>query len=312
LKVGVSVKVEALKSEKVKDFVEYCRKHRMEVDDSFLYEDELKGFEPNADNPTYILTNQEGKIIGAASLIMDEYNRRGNRARFRIFHSEIADASYYKQLMQALLQHTEGLEKVYIFIPLQNKPLMELTEKVDFSVERYAFLLVRENFDVPEWGLPEGYSIQSFRPGEDERIWSEVRNAGFAKLKGNETPVTKEMVTKMISNNDYIEGGMKILFHKEKPVGVVRGAADEYENAPIMNIGPLAILPEYQGKGLGRLLLRAALQFAKEKSYKKTILSVNGENERAQALYIKEGFKQVEGVACYQYYLKTGNVLPPH
>ena len=297
------VKVEALKSEKVKDFVEYCRKHRMEVDDSFLYEEDLKGFEPNDDNPTYILTNQEGKIIGAASLIMDEYNRRGNRARFRIFHSEITDASYYKQLMQALLQHTEGLEKVYVFIPLQNKPLMELMEKVDFLVERYAFLLVREAIDVPEWSLPEGYSIRSFRTGEDEQIWSEVRNAGFAKLKGNETPVTKEMVTKMISSNDYIEGGMKILFHQEKPVGVVRGAADEYENAPIMNIGPLAILPKYQGKGLGRLLLRAALQFAKEKSYKKTILSVNGENERAQALYIKEGFKQVEGVACYQYYL---------
>ena len=297
------MKVEALKSEKVKDFVEYCRKHRMEVDDSFLYEEDLKGFEPNDDNPTYILTNQEGKIIGAASLIMDEYNRRGNRARFRIFHSEITDASYYKQLMQALLQHTEGLEKVYVFIPLQNKPLMELMEKVDFLVERYAFLLVREAIDVPEWSLPEGYSIRSFRTGEDEQIWSEVRNAGFAKLKGNETPVTKEMVTKMISSNDYIEGGMKILFHQEKPVGVVRGAADEYENAPIMNIGPLAILPKYQGKGLGRLLLRAALQFAKEKSYKKTILSVNGENERAQALYIKEGFKQVEGVACYQYYL---------
>ncbi|MEH7352561.1 GNAT family N-acetyltransferase [Neobacillus drentensis] len=297
------MKVEDLKSEKVKDFVEYCRKHRLEVDDSFLYEEDLKGFESNADNPTYILTNQEGKIIGAASLIMDEYNRRGNRARFRIFHSEITDASYYKQLMQALLQHTEGLEKVYVFIPLQNKPLMELMEKVDFSVERYAFLLVREAIDVPEWSLPEGYSIQSFRPGEDEQIWSEVRNAGFAKLKGNETPVTKEMVTKMISSNDYIEGGMKILFHQEKPVGVVRGAADEYENAPIMNIGPLAILPKYQGKGLGRLLLRAALQFAKEKSYKKTILSVNGENERAQALYINEGFKQVEGVACYQYCL---------
>ena len=71
-----------------------------------------------------------------------------------------------------------------------------------------------------------------------------------------------------------------------------------------MNIGPLAILPEYQGKGLGRQLLRASLQFAKENSYKRTILSVNGENERAQALYIQEGFKQVEGVTCYQFELE--------
>jgi mycothiol synthase len=84
---------------------------------------------------------------------------------------------------------------------------------------------------------------------------------------------------------------------------LIRGADDEYEKAPIMNIGPVAVIPKYQGKGLGRILLRAALQFAKEKGYKGTILSVNGENERAQALYIQEGFKQVEAVVCYQYFL---------
>jgi mycothiol synthase len=147
--------------------------------------------------------------------------------------------------------------------------------------------------------------MRDFRPGEDESIWSEVRNVGFATLKGSETPVTPEMVAKMVAGNDYIEGGMKILFHLGKPVGVVRGAVDEYEDAPIMNIGPLAIIPEYQGKGLGRLLLRAALQVAKEKSYKRTILSVNGENERAKALYLQEGFWEAESVVCYEYLLKV-------
>ena len=68
-----------------------------------------------------------------------------------------------------------------------------------------------------------------------------------------------------------------------------------------MNIGPLAIIPEYQGKGLGRILLRTILNFAKDKNYKRTILCVNAENERAKALYIQEGFKQVEGVVCYKY-----------
>jgi mycothiol synthase len=299
------MKIEALKSERLKDFVEYCKKHRTEVDDSFLYEEDLRGFEPNAENPTYILTNQLGDIVGAASLIMDEYQRRGNRARFRIFHSEINDKTYYKPLMQAILQHTNGLGKVFIFIPTNNKTLRGFIETLDFSVERYAFLLVRDVSDTPEWSPPENYSMRDFIPGEDESIWSEVRNVGFATLKGSETPVTPEMVAKMVSGNDYIEGGMKILFHLGKPVGVVRGAVDEYEDAPIMNIGPLAIIPEYQGKGLGRLLLRAALQFAKEKSYQRTILSVNGENDRAKALYLQEGFREAESVVCYEYLLKA-------
>jgi GNAT superfamily N-acetyltransferase len=46
---------------------------------------------------------------------------------------------------------------------------------------------------------------------------------------------------------------------------------------------------------LGRSLLRAVLLFAKDKGYKAAILCVNAENERAKALYIQEGFKQVEG-----------------
>lgn len=293
------MRIEVLKTARIKDFVKYCKNHRAEVDDSFLYEHELNKFVPDVENPTYILTNQNGEIKAAASLIINDYNRRGKRARFRIFHSEINDITYYDLLMQALLKHTEGLERIFIFIPFANRSLKDIMERLNFSVERHTFLLVREEQDIPEYSVPGDYLIRSFRRGEDEENWCKVRNAGFATLQGSETPATPKMIEEMTSSDDYLEGGMKFLFHKEKPVGVVRCADDEYEDAPIMNIGPLAILPEYQGKGFGRLLLRAALQFAKEKSYKRTVLSVNGENDRAQALYIKEGFKQVEGVTCY-------------
>lgn len=68
-----------------------------------------------------------------------------------------------------------------------------------------------------------------------------------------------------------------------------------------MNIGALAVIPEYQGKGLGRSLLRASLHFAKEKSYDRTILCVNADNERAKSLYLREGFKEAEAVVCYGY-----------
>lgn len=298
------MKAEALKSERIADFIAYCKKHRKEVDDSFLYDEDLKEFTPNEENPTYIIIDMNGEIIAAASLIINDYFRRGGKARFRIFHSEIQALEHYQQLMQSLLPHIGNLEKAFIFIPMTEKRVMGFVEALNFTVDRYAFLLVRENLEVQDIILPDGYVIKSFRPGQDEDIWCEVRNAGFAKLKGSETPIVPEMVEKMVLSAEYLEGGMIILFHHDKPVGIVRGSIDEYEDEPIMNIGPLAILPEYQGKGLGRALLRASLQFAKENNYKRTILSVNGENERAKALYIQEGFKQVEAVTCYEYLLK--------
>ena len=297
------MKVMSLEKERVSDFVTYCKKHRREIDDSYLYDSDLEEFEVSDENPTYILTSDQDVIVGAASLVLDDYHKRGKRARFRIFHSEIEEIRHYQMLLQALLRHTSDLDKIFLFIPVANKKLTEMIEGLKFSVERFSFVLVREDLEVPEVHFPEGYELRPFLPGEDEENWRQVRNAAFSTLKGSETPITTEGVAELLTHQDYIEGGMMILFHQGNPVGVIRGADDEYENAPIMNIGPVAIIPEYQGRGLGGTLLRASLQFARKKGYKRTILCVNGENDRAKALYIQAGFKQVEAVACYQYFL---------
>lgn len=294
------MRVEALTEDRIQAFVAYCKKHRSEVDESFLYDEDLRNFEPNAENPTYVAVDEQGAIAAAASLILDDYNRRSGQARFRILHAESEDIASYEKLLQAILTHTAGLAGIYLFVPLVNETLSSYVERLGFQVERYAFLLVRENRELPEVSWPDRYEVRAFRPGQDEAVWCAVRNPAFAALKGSETPITPDMVNKMTRAKEYIEGGMMILYHNDKPVGAVRCADDEIDDRPIMNIGPLAILPEYQGMGLGRSMLRTALRFAASKGYDRTVLCVNAENERAKALYVQEGFKQIEGVACYK------------
>lgn len=295
------MKVEALEQSRVEAFLNFCRKYRGELDDSYLIDEELAGFTLSPDHPTYIVTNSSGQITAAASLILNDYSRRGHKARFRIFHADTADLKVYEALLEAILPHAAGMDKLNLFVPAVNTAAMEALAAVRFAVERYTYVLVREESYIPEISLPAGYELIPFRSGADEAVWCEVRNAGFARLQGNETPATPAMVKQMISGTDYIEGGLLILYHNGKAVGIVRGCADEYEDEPAMSIGPLAVLPEYQGRGLGRIMLRAALRFAGEQSYARTILCVNAENERAQALYIGEGFKQVEALACLVY-----------
>ena len=43
-KEGIIMKVEALKMERLEDFREYCKKYRKELDDSFLYDEDLQNF----------------------------------------------------------------------------------------------------------------------------------------------------------------------------------------------------------------------------------------------------------------------------
>jgi len=298
------MKLETLNIEKIEEFKEYCRKHKAEVDDSFLYEEDLEEFKLDEDNPTYIITDENDKIIAATSLVIDDYFRKGKKARFRIFHSEIDHADFYKMLMDVILKHTAGLEQLFMFVPIENEQLLKSIEGLKFEVSRYSFVLVRDQGIVPEIKFPEGYRVRAFRIDEDVEIFRDIRNEGFKNLKGSETPLTSEIVMKILGSDDYIEGGIMILYHGEKPVGIVRGSDDEHEGKPVMNIGPLAILPEYQGKGLGRNLLRASLNFANDKEYKGTILCVNAENQKAKEMYIQEGFKQVEALACYNYVLK--------
>lgn len=302
MKEGVFMKVDVLRSERIEDFKKYCRKHRKEIDDSFLYEEDLRDFELGNENPTYIITDEQDEIVAAASLILNDHSKNGKKARFRIFHSEINDIENYNMMLQAILRHTEGLNNVFVFMPLANKELINLVETLKFNVERYSFFLIRKDLGVSEPNLPTDYQIRPFQSGMDEKTWCDIRNICFRNLKGSEVPITPEMVEKIASGESIIEGGMMILQHKDRPVGIVMGARDdEGDNLPMMNIGPLAIIPEYQGKGLGRSLLRIALQFAKEKGYSRTCLCVNAENERAKFLYLDEGFKEEEAVVCYKY-----------
>lgn len=288
-----------LSNERITEFADYCRRHRADVDESFIYDEDLENFQVDKYNPTYVATDNDDRITAVASLIADEYNRCGKKGRFRIFHSEINDAVIYESLLQSILKHTDGLERVNIFVSMQNKELMDNIAGLGFKIERYIFLMLRELNDVPHYDLPMDYSIRSLDIDQDAESWCLVRNAAFASVKGNETPVTPQMVKEMTLSKDYIEGGCMMLYHKDRAVGCIRCSLDDHENEPAVSIGPLAVIPEYQGKGLGRILLRAGIDFAKYKAFDKAILCVNTDNERARSLYIQEGFRQVEAIVCY-------------
>ncbi|WP_199617705.1 hypothetical protein [Paenibacillus alkalitolerans] len=57
------MEIRKLTMERKEDFVAYCKKHRMDIDDSYLYDEDLRDFEPNDDNPTYIVVNPHGEIM---------------------------------------------------------------------------------------------------------------------------------------------------------------------------------------------------------------------------------------------------------
>ncbi len=284
------------------DFIAFCLKHRQKVDESFLQNEDLENFVLSEENPTVII-KRDGNILAAASLIVDEYNRKGRRGRFRIFYSEEDNPRVYSILLSEILRHIHGIDKVHLFVPFSNNRLSEIMKSLPFEIDRYVYILVKETSERQAVNLPQGYSIREFQLNRDEADWCHIRNTAFSHVKGNTTPITPEIVHKQVFSSEYIEGGMLLLLFDTLPVGIIRGVKDEYEGEPVMNIGPLAILPAYQRKGLGRQLLRAAIDFAQKKKYNKVILCVNADNENAKELYLREGFVHTEGVISYELYI---------
>jgi GNAT superfamily N-acetyltransferase len=85
-----------------------------------------------------------------------------------------------------------------------------------------------------------------------------------------------------------------VLVHKNdnRIVGVACVTIYGYEGkkGPILWLREIAVHPEFQGKGIGRKLIRQALQYGKEREAKRSFLMADDCNENAIGLYKSIGF----------------------
>ena len=84
-------------------------------------------------------------------------------------------------------------------------------------------------------------------------------------------------------NEDGIDGFIRVSTGSKAPV---RGCSE-------MEISTFYVQPRHHGKGIGKLLLNAALKYAREKEVVSVWLTTNAENAPAIAFYLAQGFEHV-------------------
>lgn len=85
------------------------------------------------------------------------------------------------------------------------------------------------------------------------------------------------------------------LIHEEKLVVGFIGIEHDYQNKAITKIHKIYILPETQGKGIGKIAIEAIVKLALENNATSVILNVNIFN-KALNFYEKTGFKVIDEV----------------
>ncbi len=294
------MKVVKLTDKNIPAFKEYFKKYSHEQDES---NPPLDDFTINENEPAFLLI-QNNEIRGAAALMMYPEYREVRLARFRIFHSINGDYISYNKLLNSILLYTHGLTSIYCFIEDKFSNIAVLWEEMGFRSRRFSWILEMELASIVKSDFPKGYELRTFRYGVDEDNWCSMINEAFEHSLGH-VRMTPGRIDQWRIDPTYIKGGMKLLWFNDKPIGTVALIKETHNNEEVIFIETISVLNEYQGKGLGKNLLRAGLEFAVNYGVKKAMLSVNGENDKAADMYLKEGFKKEALYKCYYYDIKN-------
>ena len=284
------MKVVKLTKTDLDEFKAYLIKHRFEHDESFLYDDDIEGFQINNKQITNLLI-EDNQITGTISLMLDDWFLRGGKSRIRIFHCEKGTKERYKILLDSIPVLDESIKHLELFMPSKNENVINIFYAIGFDYYRTTYVMKRENKENVDIRLPNGFELRDFVSGQDEQAYAKIRNRAFEKIEGNNTPITIDEVREHVTSKDVLVGGVKMVMHGNLPIGLVRMSLEEEAGKKYAVVAPIAIVPEFQGCGLGLELLKCGIIIGAENGLNNAMLVVNSENEKALGLYKKAGFE---------------------
>jgi ribosomal protein S18 acetylase RimI-like enzyme len=113
---------------------------------------------------------------------------------------------------------------------------------------------------------------------------------------GNSTSLPPEVRDRLIPGlRQHPTSMIYLAFDGQEPVGIAVCflGFSTFAAQPLINIHDLAVVPEYRGQGVGRMLLERVEAKGRELGCCKLTLEVREDNHRAQRLYAQVGFGDV-------------------
>lgn len=125
----------------------------------------------------------------------------------------------------------------------------------------------------------------------------EVLNAYALDPMGGATPLSADVKRRLLPALRAQPQALVLLaFDGARPIGLATcfGGFSTFAARPLLNVHDLAVLAEFRGRGVGRALLSAAEQHARERGCAKLTLEVREDNAGARRLYEQYGFRDYE------------------
>jgi len=213
-----------------------------------------------------------------------------------IFHSVTSHVEACRSLLRAMKDMISEIDAVYLFVSPEQL-IQRILEEIGFSLERYSFILKRKREKV-SLVIPEEINFIDFDPETHGEIYCNIINSAFAQIAGH-LDIDQEWLRRFILRSIIPSSRIQLLIKVNEPIGMFFSEVNE---DGLLEIGPLAVLPSFQGQGYGRLLLRKTLLLSLDLGLE-SVLSVNSENEKALSLYTEEGSEKGQTKVCCKFAL---------
>jgi len=155
-----------------------------------------------------------------------------------------------------------------------------------FVHARWFWIMHRPHAPVAAPAWPSGVTVRPFDGSDDDlRAWTTCFNDAFADHWSSSTASNEE--SRAITRTaPFRADGLLFAWRDGRCVGFARNSLyPDYGEVDVLGVVRAA-----RGVGLGRALLRWSVAWLEARSVPRVILSVDGENANAAALYRSEGF----------------------
>ncbi|MBB6520365.1 GNAT family N-acetyltransferase [Pseudoteredinibacter isoporae] len=136
-----------------------------------------------------------------------------------------------------------------------------------------------------------------YRNAKDAQALVDVLNAYACDPMGGGEALSPEVKSKLADSLAAIPGAFSILVYVDgKAAGLTNCfmGFSTFKCKPLVNIHDVAVMPEFRGLGLSRLMIDKVEEIARERTCCKITLEVLEGNTLAQAAYRKFGFSGYE------------------
>ncbi|MEV8037130.1 mycothiol synthase [Streptomyces sp. NPDC086182] len=154
-----------------------------------------------------------------------------------------------------------------------------------------------ENLDLPEPKLPEGVTVRTFVPGQDDAAWLAVNAAAFAHHP-EQGSLTQRDLDDRTAEPWFDPAGFFLAFRGDELVGFHWTKVHAEEG--LGEVYVLGVRPGAQGGGLGKALTTIGLRHLAAQTLPTAMLYVDADNKAAVTVYERLGFVTHETDLMYR------------